>query len=262
LAAGGGGCGPDGCGDEFQREGGTLSNCPPGFGALNNSNAGSGGVRAAAHSARDCFTAVQAEENGFLGFELFQGWRRSYGRCLNPIHTPLFSSIMNGIGVIHDTRDARSFSTAMGETFHVRTFPGGGRDAAGCPRIPTPTDRGQGLPGDRFRSRGLFIRQDEGVAHTERRGTSLPVQFGGAASPNILGGDPGGVFGSSVSGVVRGRTTISRCLFTLPLPLSFSSSGRQQSGQRSNSLPSISFGRHSRACPHTSQRITDTSCAI
>jgi hypothetical protein len=85
---------------------------------------------------------------------------------------------------------------------------------------------------------------------------SAPGQFNLTASAKILGGDPGGFRGSSNSGVVGGRTTISRCLLARPLPLSFSSNGRQQSAQMSNSLPSISFWRHSPARPHKSPRIT------
>ena len=75
----------------------------------------------------------------------------------------------------------------------------------------------------------------------------------------IFGGRPGGVFGSSGSGVTGGgRKTISRFLFDRPLPLSFSSSGRQQSVQMSNSRPSISFWKHSFWLPQRSQRITFT----
>src|SRR5215813_1953466 len=73
----------------------------------------------------------------------------------------------------------------------------------------------------------------------------------------IFGGRRGGVFGSSGSGVIGGgRKTISRVLFDRPLPLSFSSSDRQQSVQMSNSRPSICFWKHSFWLPHRSQRIT------
>ena len=51
-----------------------------------------------------------------------------------------------------------------------------------------------------------------------------------------------------------GRSTISRLLFTLPFPLSFSANALQHWEQMSYSLPSISFWRHSLAWLHRSHR--------
>src|SRR5258707_13010591 len=55
--------------------------------------------------------------------------------------------------------------------------------------------------------------------------------------------------------VFGGKRTVSRLFFVRPLPLSFCSKGCQQAAQISNSLPSISFWRHSFASLHKSQVI-------
>ena len=66
-----------------------------------------------------------------------------------------------------------------------------------------------------------------------------------------VGGKDRGPLQFTLSG---GRSTISRLLFTLPFPLSFSANALQHWEQMSYSLPSISFWRHSLAWLHRSHR--------
>src|SRR5713101_7149952 len=77
-------------------------------------------------------------------------------------------------------------------------------------------------------------------------------------SPQIFGGAPGSGFGSSSSRSLTclggGRNTVSG-FFGLPFPLSFFSSGVQQSAQMSYSLPSISLSKQVLVWPHKSQII-------